>query len=86
VAEAAIAMRVRVLQLGRRVVDYAAQEGATVGVVLEQVGIGGPGMDVRVNGATAESTSVLHNDDVITVIPRIKGGRRPASSGWRSPG
>jgi sulfur carrier protein ThiS len=76
-AQAAIAMRVRVLQLGRQVIDHTPTEGATVQSVLQQVGITDRGMDVRVNGATAEATTVLQDNDVVTVIPRIKGGSQP---------
>jgi molybdopterin converting factor small subunit len=67
-------VRVRVLQLGRQVIDHAPKEGATVESVLLDVGILTAGMDVRVNGATAEAGTLLHDHDVVTVIPRIKGG------------
>jgi sulfur carrier protein ThiS len=72
-------MRVRVLQLGRQVIDHTPAEGATLQSVLHQVDITAHGMDVRVNGATAEPTAVLRDGDVVTVIPRIKGGCRPTT-------
>ena len=70
-------IRVRVLQLGRRVVDHAAAPEATLSTVLESVGMKGiDGMDIRVNGAAAELSAVLRDGDTVTVIPRIKGGQR----------
>jgi sulfur carrier protein ThiS len=65
--------------LGRQVIDYAGEEGVTVGAVLEQVGIAAHGMDLRVNGDHVDDNTVLRNADVVTVIPRIKGGSRPTT-------
>ena len=69
-------MRIRILQLGRRVVEHTAEPGATLAGVLENAGFGAapPGLDVRVNGATADGTRPLRDGDVVTLIPRIKGG------------
>jgi molybdopterin converting factor small subunit len=73
-------MRVRVLQLGRRVLDHQARSGATLEGVLAEVGlaIGQAGVDVRVNGADAKPDRPLRDGDVVTLIPRIKGGAQVA--------
>lgn len=68
-------VRVRILQLGRRVIDHTGRPGLTVGSTIEAVGItAAEGMDLRVNGAPAEDATPLRNGDVVTIIPRIKGG------------
>ena len=80
-------MKVRILQLGRKVVDYEAEAGAALEAALAAVGVTvGQGMDVRVNSQPATLATTLHEGDVVTVIPRIKGGaergpilRRPPS-------
>lgn len=68
-------IRVRVLQLGRRVLQHTGPVGLTVAAALEAVGLGpAEGLDLRVNGASAEQGTVLQDGDVVTLIPRIKGG------------
>lgn len=69
-------VRVRVLQLGRSVMDYAGQPGLQVSSALDGVGlVAAPGMDIRVNGTPADGATELRNGDIVTIIPRIKGGR-----------
>ena len=73
-------VRVRILQLGRRVIEHAGGPGLTVGSALEAVGLAAAeGLDLRVNGAPAEGATLLRNGDVVTLIPRIKGGRGPGA-------
>lgn len=68
-------IQVRVLQLGRSVMNYTGQPGLRVASALDGVGlVTAPGMDIRVNGTTADGTTELRNGDVVTIIPRIKGG------------
>ena len=75
-------MRVRILQLGRQVIDYRGQPGETVAVALAAIALQvGPGTDIRVNGMAADGTTVLQDGDVVTLIPRIKGGSGRTTSG-----
>ena len=68
-------IRVRILQLGRQVIDHRAKAGETVAQALAAPGIVvGPGMDLRVNGVPADGETPLRDGDVVTIIPRIKGG------------
>ena len=68
-------IRVRILQLGRQVIDQRVQPGQTVGATLAATGIEvGAGMDLRVNGTPADGETPLDDGDVVTLIPRIKGG------------
>ena len=69
-------MKVRILQLGRKVLDYEGQDGVTLLAALNTVGvIAAQGMDLRINSQPATLESVLSQGDVVTIIPRIKGGR-----------
>jgi len=68
-------VKVRILQLGRMVLDYEGQAGATLEAVLGAVNVtAGQGMDLRINSQPATLDSVLNEGDVVTIIPRIKGG------------
>jgi molybdopterin converting factor small subunit len=66
-----------VLQLGRRVLSHVGPPGLTVQATLDAVGLAAAtGLDVRVNGTPAGGEAVLRDGDVVTLIPRIKGGAR----------
>ena len=54
--------------------------GTTLGAALEEAGFDprGPGVDVRVNAAAYDASYVLRDGDVVTLIPRIKGGAERA--------
>ena len=67
-------MNIRVVQLGRGLQKHAAAPDATVGDVLEAVGISSKGMEIRVGGRRATQADHLKDGDLITVIPKIKGG------------
>jgi hypothetical protein len=68
-------MRVRILQLGRRVIEYRGHVGDTVAAALAAVALEVRlGVDIRVNGMAAHGTTTLQDGDVLTLIPRIKGG------------
>lgn len=67
-------MNVRIVQLGRGVYKYAAEEGATIADGLAAAGISVEHMDVRVRGRPAKVEDLLHDGDLVTIIPLIKGG------------
>jgi hypothetical protein len=69
-----MAMNVRIVQLGRGVYKYEAQDGATIADGLEAAGISVEHMDVRVRGRPAQVEDLLRDGDLVTVIPLIKGG------------
>ena len=72
-------INVRIVQLGKGVFDYAAEAGATVAMGLAAAEVATSGMEVRVNGTAATPERPLRDGDLVTVIPRIKGGSRPCS-------
>jgi len=67
-------MNVRIVQLGRGIYNFKAEEGATVADGLEAAGISVEHMDVRVRGRPAKVEDPLRDGDLVTVIPLIKGG------------
>jgi sulfur carrier protein ThiS len=70
-----MSVKVRVVQLGRGVIDCEVEAGTTVAGVLSSNGVPLDGMEVRVNGGAAELDHGLGDGDLITVVPLIKGGR-----------
>lgn len=69
-----MSVTVRIVQLGKRVFDYVADDGSTVGEGLAAAGIATEHMEVRVRGAAVDLDEELRDGDLVTVIPRIKGG------------
>ena len=67
-------IRVRTVQLGRGIFEYAAEPGATVEQGLAAAGIAAERMEIRVRGRRAPLTEPLRDGDLVTVIPLIKGG------------
>jgi hypothetical protein len=70
-----IRVRVRLVVLGRGVELVDAESGMSAATLLERVGVDGSGKDIRVNGL-ASADAALTDGDLVTVIPRIRGGVR----------
>lgn len=78
---------VRIVQLGRGVFPYEGEAGATVEQALSAASVPTAHMEVRVGGRRSELTDELHDGDLVTVIPRIRGGAVPArAAGLQRPG
>jgi hypothetical protein len=73
-------VNVRIVQLGKGVLAYQAEEGATIQDALESAGVPIVSMEIRVGGRRAEPTEPLKDGDLVTAIPRIRGGRSPKRS------
>lgn len=67
-------IKVKVVQLGKGVFQHDLEENSSVETCLNAVGITGSGMDLHVNGRRIEPGHKLQNGDLVTIIPRIKGG------------
>lgn len=70
-------IKVRIVQLGKGIFEYVAEPGVTVGAGLTRAGIDATRMEVRVSGRRATLDTPLTDGDLVTIIPRIKGGGRP---------
>lgn len=70
---------VRVVVLGRSVRRVVCPAGSTLARLLELSGVETAGRDVNVNGRPAEPSSTLADGDLVTVIPRVRGGSGPVS-------
>lgn len=67
---------VRIVQLGRGVAQYTGDDGVDVATSLAEAGMSVQGMEIRVNGITVTLDQILSDGDLVTVVPRIKGGCR----------
>ena len=77
-----MATHVRIVQLGKGIFEYVAEPGATVAAGLAHAGVDANRMEVRVGGRRVELDALLRDGDLVTVIPRIKGGAtRPSAAG-----
>lgn len=65
---------IKVAKLGEKVKEFFLEEGKTVQDVLELAGFRTRGFDLRINGNPAKLTDVLADGDIVTLIPKIKGG------------
>ncbi len=67
-------MKVKILKLGEAAKEVEIQEGATVEHVIQASGFNREHMTVTVNGHPTFDTAPVHEGDVITMNPHIKGG------------
>jgi hypothetical protein len=67
---------IKIVQLGKQVHNYEGPAPCTVEEALRgaQVSIDHLRTDIRVNGESAKGSTPLHNGDMITVLPPIRGG------------
>ena len=67
---------VRVIQLGKKVLEFRRSGEFTVGEVVDSLGIPIDRLrvDLRINGQSADTNSLLQHGDTITILPPIKGG------------
>jgi hypothetical protein len=65
---------VRVVVLGRSVRRVPVVPGTSLGVLLEEADIDAGGRDLHVNGRAADLDTPVSPGDLVTVIPRIRGG------------
>ncbi len=66
---------VRIAQLGRDIVDLTLDKGTTRRQAITKAGLKIPeGLEVRVNNMGADLDEELQDGEIITLIPRIRGG------------
>jgi hypothetical protein len=69
-----MSIKVKIVQLGKGVLHCDLEDHASVEASLAMLGITGAGMDLHVNGRSTQPGQKLRDGDLVTIIPRIKGG------------
>ena len=62
--------------LGTAVSELAVVEGWTVSSALEASDLEVENEDIRVNNNAANEATVLHDGDIVTLVPKVKGGQK----------
>ena len=71
-------MKIRLLRLGSAAHSLDLALGASLQSALEAAGLGSDGFDLTLNGLSTTADAALAEGDVVTMIPRIKGGTAAA--------
>jgi uncharacterized Zn ribbon protein len=69
-------MLIKVARLGTAVQELALTDGAKVSDALTAADLAVENEDIRVNNSTSSETTVLHDGDIVTLVPKVKGGQR----------
>ena len=69
-------MLIKVARLGTAVQQVALENGATVADALTAADLQVDNEEIRINQHDASESDVLHNDDIVTLVPKVKGGQR----------
>lgn len=68
-------MKVKVLKLGHSAHEVEASPGMTVREVLDRAGLPSEGYSLSVNGLGAGPSTALGEGDIVTLVPKVEGGR-----------
>jgi len=69
-------MLIKVARLGTAVQELALTDGAKVSDALTAADLAVENEDIRVNNSTSSETTVLRDGDIVTLVPKVKGGQR----------
>ena len=69
-------MLVKVARLGTAVQELALTSSASVQDALDAADLAVENEDIRVNNSASTATTVLHEGDIVTLVPKVKGGQR----------
>jgi len=67
---------VKVARLGNTVQEVALNEGASVQDALTAADLAVDGEEIRINSSNANLTDEVRNDDIVTLVPKVKGGQK----------
>ena len=67
---------VKVARLGNAVVEVALGVGSSVQDALDAAELYLDGEDVRINSRSASLTDEVANGDIVTLVPKVKGGQK----------
>ena len=68
-------MKIKLLKLGHSARELDVPAGSTLGEALGQAELGHSGHSLAINGLGAGLTTALSDGDVLTLIPKVEGGR-----------
>jgi molybdopterin converting factor small subunit len=68
-------MRIKVLKLGSSAHEVDTDPGSTVQEVLDKASLPYGGHQISVNGLGAGPSTALGEGDVVTLVPKVEGGR-----------
>lgn len=68
------AIQVRLGKLGERTEEFTLSGNATVKDLIAASGKETAGYSIRVNNEAAELTTTLDDDDIVQLLPAVKGG------------
>jgi hypothetical protein len=71
-----MSIKVKIVQLGKGILHWDLEDPTPVEASLVKLGIMGGGMDLHVNGRPPQPGQKLQDGDLVTIIPRIKGGHQ----------
>jgi uncharacterized Zn ribbon protein len=69
-------MLVKVARLGTAVQEIALTEGQSVNDALLAADLSVENEEIRVNNTSASTSTVLRNGDIVTLVPKVKGGQK----------
>ena len=67
---------VKVARMGSTVETVALEDGATVQQALDAASLSVDREEIRVNSTAATTENVLRTDDIVTLVPKVKGGQK----------
>lgn len=68
---------VKVARLGTAVQEVALSEGASVQAALTAAGLElGGSEEIRINESTAGQSDEVEDGDIVTLVPKVKGGQK----------
>jgi sulfur carrier protein ThiS len=68
------AIEIRVVVLGRAVLRVPCPEGTSLEALIDAAGVDRAGRDIHVNGHARPLDQPVEDGDLVTVIPRVRGG------------
>ena len=69
-------MLVKIARLGTAVQEIALTDGQKVADALVAADLAVENEDIRVNNGSATEAQVLRDGDIVTLVPKVKGGQR----------
>ena len=71
-----MSMLVKIARLGTAVQEIALTDGSKVSDALVAADLTVEAEDIRVNNSSASQDTVLRDGDIVTLVPKVKGGQR----------